>query len=77
VFNATTLLEGNNLACFVYQAASLAAPDILKGLYADITKPLAMLSNATENALSGLECPQLASIDAGQFGRYPGYGTQL
>jgi hypothetical protein len=77
VFNATTLLEGNNLACFVYQAASLAAPDILKGLYADITKPLAMLNNATNNALAGLSCPQLASIDANQFGSYPGYAKQL
>jgi hypothetical protein len=77
VFNATTLLEGNNLACFVYQAASLAAPDILKGLYADITKPLAMLNDATNNALAGLSCPQLASIDANQFGTYPGYAKQL
>ncbi|KUJ15136.1 Cloroperoxidase [Mollisia scopiformis] len=77
VFNATTLLEDNNLACFVYQAAALAAPDILKGLYADITAPLAMLNNATNNALAGLNCPQLASIDADQFGNYPGYATQL
>ncbi|CZR58273.1 related to oxidase [Phialocephala subalpina] len=77
VFNATTLLEGNNLACFVYQAASLGAPDFLKSLYADITKPLAMLDNATNNALAGLNCPQLAKIDADQFGKYPGYATQL
>ena len=77
VFNTATLLEGNNLACFVYQVASLAAPDILKGLYADVTKPLAMLNDATNNALSGLSCPELASIDAGQFGKYPGYQLQL
>jgi len=68
VFYAQTLLGGNNLACFVYQAASLTAPDILKGLYADINKPLAILNNATKNALTRLECPQLASIDAKQFG---------
>ncbi|CZT46035.1 related to oxidase [Rhynchosporium secalis] len=77
VFNATTLLEDNNLACFAYQAASLTAPDLLKGLYRDITKPLAMLNNATKNALVNLRCPELASIDANQFGKYPGYASQL
>jgi hypothetical protein len=75
VFNTSTLLEGNNLACFVYQAATLAAPDILKGLYADITGPLNMLNNATNNALSGLSCPQLESIDESQFSKYPGYSS--
>jgi len=77
VFNLESLSQGNNLACFVYQAASLTAPDVLKGIYSDITKPLAMLNNATNNALAGLSCPQLASIDAEQFGQYPGYQLQL
>lgn len=77
VFSAANLLEGNNLACFVYQAASLGAPDLLKTLYTDITAPLAMLNNATKGALNGLSCPQLASIDANQFGSYPGYARQL
>jgi hypothetical protein len=76
VYSSETLLQGNNLACFVYQAASLTAPDILKTLYSDITEPLAMLNNATNNALAQFTCPQLASIDVSQFGNYPGYATQ-
>lgn len=73
IFNAATLLEGNNLACFVFQAAQIGAPDILKGLYEDISVPLEMINNATDGALSGLSCPQLESIDAAQLAGYPGY----
>jgi hypothetical protein len=64
VFGAATLLQGDSFACFMYQAASLTAPDILKGLYADITKPLAMLSNVTQNGLSWLSFFGTDGIDA-------------
>lgn len=73
VFNATGLLEGNNLSCFVYQAAQQGAPDILKTLYSDVGEALAILDNATNNALAGLGCPQLESIDESQFAQFPGY----
>jgi hypothetical protein len=51
----------------------LLAPDVLKGLYADIKRPSKMLNDATGKFLSGFECPQLASIDAIRFERYAGY----
>ncbi|KAH7346826.1 Chloroperoxidase [Rhexocercosporidium sp. MPI-PUGE-AT-0058] len=58
-------------------AASLAAPDLLKNLYKDITKLLAMLNKATKNVLAPLRCPQLSKMDAGQLGNYPGYAAQF
>jgi hypothetical protein len=76
VFNAATLLEGNNLACFIYQATNLIAADNLKTLFTDISTPLAMLNNATSRALDGLTCPQLSKIDVDQFSKYPGYATR-
>jgi hypothetical protein len=57
----------------VYQATSPAGPDILKGLYKDITQPLMMLNNAINNALAGLGYAKRASIDAEQFGLCQGY----
>lgn len=73
VYNALSLLEGNNLACFVFQAAQLAAPDVLKGLYRDIAKALSLLNNAIDNVLAPLECPELESINLGQLQQFPGY----
>ncbi|KAK5170829.1 hypothetical protein LTR04_003088 [Oleoguttula sp. CCFEE 6159] len=73
VYNAQTLLQGNNLMCFAFQAAQQGAPDLLKGVFADTTAALSKLSGAVASATSGLGCPQLAAIDAAQFSKYPGY----
>ncbi|KAH8731968.1 hypothetical protein GQ44DRAFT_722127 [Phaeosphaeriaceae sp. PMI808] len=66
IFNAGTLLQGNNFACFVYQVASQAKPDILGGL-------LDTLTGAIGKIVGGLSCPQLKSIDQKQLEKYPGY----
>lgn len=72
VFNVGTLLEGDNLLCFVMQAAQQAAPDILKGLFASITKPLSQLSDAVGDVLGGLACPELEKYDTSEFDKFPG-----
>lgn len=72
VYNSETLLKGNNLACFAYQAAQQAAPDILKGLFSSITKPLAQLTAALDKVMANLNCPQLETFDANQFKQFPG-----
>lgn len=75
VFNAQTLTQGNNLACFSMQFATQAAPDLIKGskVLSDVTGALTSLNSALGKALSGLVCPQLTSIDESQFAQFPGY----
>ncbi|KAF2100903.1 Cloroperoxidase [Rhizodiscina lignyota] len=73
VFNAGNLLKGNNAICFGLEASLQEAPDILSGLFSDISSALAKLSSAVNAATDGLGCPVLDSIDKGQFSQYPGY----
>jgi len=73
VFNAATLAQGDNAMCLAYQFAQQAAPDILKGLFSSLTKPLTQLSEAVGNAAAAAGgCPELTSIDNSQFAKYPG-----
>lgn len=66
IFNAQTLLQGNNLACFVYQLAAQAKPDILGGV-------LNSLTDAVGQIIGGLSCPKLEKIDTEELKKYPGY----
>ncbi|ESZ98825.1 hypothetical protein SBOR_0794 [Sclerotinia borealis F-4128] len=78
VYSIQTLLEGNNLACFLVQNAQLAAPDILKGLFGDITAPLGILTTETNGLLSALgSCPELADVDQSKMMAFPGSGATL
>jgi hypothetical protein len=72
VYNVQTLGQGNNAACFAFQFAQQAAPDLLKGLFSSITQPLSQLNAALASVFSELSCPQLQSIDNSQFAQYPG-----
>lgn len=73
VYNAQSLLQGNNLGCFALQFAQEAAPDLLKGIFSDIGNAVAKLNTAIGNALSPLSCPELKSIDQSQLGKFPGF----
>jgi hypothetical protein len=66
LFNAQTLLQGNNFACYAYQLAAQAKPDILLGA-------LDTLTDAIGKIIGGLSCPQLKSIDVKQLQALPGY----
>lgn len=66
IFNSKTLLQGNNLACFVYQLSAQAKPDILLGA-------LDALTSAIGNIIGALGCPQLQAIDQKQLQKFPGY----
>lgn len=72
VYNAQTLAQGNNAACFALQFAQQAAPDVLKGLLSTLSNALSVLNNELGGVLSGLQCPQLKSIDTSQLAQYPG-----
>ncbi|ETN38619.1 uncharacterized protein HMPREF1541_06656 [Cyphellophora europaea CBS 101466] len=73
VYNAKNLLEGNNLACFAYQAAILNAPDLLKGLLSDVTGAVNKITDSLGDTLVQLGCPQLEKIDDSQLSQFPGY----
>jgi hypothetical protein len=72
VFNAETLLEGNNALCFAFQAVSMAAPDILRGLVGNVAAVLQTLNGALAKFIGTLGCPQLSSFDPSLFNKYPG-----
>ncbi|CAO2653628.1 Nn.00g030390.m01.CDS01 [Neocucurbitaria sp. VM-36] len=69
VFNSQTLLQGNNLACFLYQLSAQGKPDILLGV-------LDKLTGAIGSIVGSLGCPQLKAIDAKQLQKFPGYTKQ-
>ncbi|KAF4542401.1 Chloroperoxidase [Lasiodiplodia theobromae] len=75
LYNAQTLLDGNNLACFGFQAAVQFAPDLLKGLVKDLAGALGQLGDALTSAISGLGCPQLGgeAWDEGSLAQFPGW----
>ncbi|TID22771.1 aromatic peroxygenase [Venturia nashicola] len=73
VYSTSTLLQGNNLQCFAYQAAQQAAPDAVKGIFSDVTSSLSKLNNEINSVLTQLGCPQLQAIDMNQFSQFPGY----
>ena len=74
VYNAQTLLEGNNAACFGFQSAVLAAPDLLKGLVSDVTGAVGKIADALSGGLAPLGCPQLEKYDDTALEQFPGYG---
>lgn len=77
VFNAETLLEGNNLMCLAFQAVQSASPDILKGLLGNVVLAVQKLTDALTPVLQSLSCPQLAKYDATLFEQFPGAGSGL
>ncbi|KAF2803216.1 Cloroperoxidase [Mytilinidion resinicola] len=74
VYNAKSLLVGNNAACFAFQAAQQAIPGVLSGLVAGILTPvLNLVNNAISPVTSSLNCPALLTFDQSKFNQYPGY----
>lgn len=73
VYNANTLLQGNNAACFIFQFLEQAAPDLLKGLFVSDSTLLGQLNAAISSALGSYSCPALKQIDESQFNKFPGY----
>ncbi|KAK1230006.1 hypothetical protein PQX77_006917 [Marasmius sp. AFHP31] len=73
VLNAKTLLEGNNLLCFMVEAAVQAAtPDILRGVAGDVVGTLELL----RSPLEGCECPPLKEFNTRLLEKFPGYARR-
>nr|XP_018912976.1 PREDICTED: aromatic peroxygenase-like [Bemisia tabaci] len=73
VFNGATLLQGNNLACFIYQALQNALPDAAKPVITlGFTIILALLRPLTSRPGS-IGCPQFSQFNSSLFDIFPGY----
>jgi hypothetical protein len=72
VFNAQTLLEGNNAMCFALQNVQQGAPDLLRGLVGNVLAALTKLTDALDLLLSQLGCPQIAKYDSLLLSKFPG-----
>ncbi|KAL9093997.1 MAG: hypothetical protein Q9165_003667 [Trypethelium subeluteriae] len=73
VYNADTLLEGDNLACFIFNAAEQGLPDFLQGASSAINNATAFLQQYFSPITGALNCSQLAQYDAGVLNSFPGY----
>jgi hypothetical protein len=72
VFNAETLLEGNNVMCLAFRVVSTATPDLLKGLVGNVLLAVKKLTEVLDPVLEELSCPQLMKYDASSFDKFPG-----
>jgi hypothetical protein len=77
VFNAQTLLEGNNLMCLAFQVVNSAAPDILKGLLGNVLLAVQKLTDALNPIITQLGCPKLAKYDRSLLQKFPGAGAGI
>lgn len=72
IYNAQTLLQGNNFACLAFQFATQAKPDLLS-LLTPVTNALSPVTSALSSLMNALNCPQLEAIDKSQLMQFPGY----
>lgn len=79
VINAVSLLEGNNLVCFVLEIVKSFAPNSLSTLFATLDKPLGLINDALLDPLLDLDCPPMHELQEGGndifsqlLERYPG-----
>lgn len=73
IFSSATLLEGNNLECFVLQIIQATAPDVLGSMFTDVQEAMTPLADRIVQLLAGKTCPQLQSVNTELFEKYPGY----
>ncbi|KAL9076215.1 MAG: hypothetical protein Q9157_003750 [Trypethelium eluteriae] len=73
VYNAETLFEGDNFACFAFNVAEQGLPDFLQGAGSALNNATAFLQQYLSPITSELNCSQLAQYDAGVLNSFPGY----
>lgn len=65
VFNVQTLLQSNNLMCFVFEVVKTLAPNMLSPLFTVLDIPLKMITDTLEAPLLNFTCPALADLTVG------------
>jgi hypothetical protein len=79
ILNATSLLEGNNLVCFVLEIVKTFSPNSLSSLFKTLEAPLKLVSDAVLDPLLSLNCPAFKDLKmdgkdllSGLLTKYPG-----
>jgi hypothetical protein len=65
VLNASTLLENNNLLCFVLQLVKTFSPNSLSPLLATIDVPLKLVMDIISAPILSLSCPAWKDLTEG------------
>ncbi|KAF2091596.1 oxidase [Saccharata proteae CBS 121410] len=65
LLNAETLLEGNNLLCFVFEVIKTFAPEAISPLFATIEEPVQWIVNTLDVPIANLSCPAYGDLEAG------------
>jgi hypothetical protein len=68
VFNAATLLESNNLMCFVMEVVKTLAPNSLSTLFSILEVPLQLITGNVRAAILNLSCPSFKDLTIGGQG---------
>jgi len=72
VFNTESLLDGNDGACFLYQATLAAMPSAAAPVLGTVGSILGWALNLLGPDIQALGCPQLAKFDNTLFNQFPG-----
>jgi hypothetical protein len=65
VINATTLLENNNLLCFVFEVLKTFLPNSLSGLLSTLEVPIKLVTDTLSAPLLSLACPAWKDMTEG------------
>ncbi|KAL4861091.1 hypothetical protein BDV12DRAFT_180759 [Aspergillus spectabilis] len=65
IFNLTSLLQDNNLVCFVFEILKFLSPNALAGIYKTLAIPLEPLTDALNTPLLDLACPAFEDMQMG------------
>lgn len=75
VFNAATLTQGNNAACFVLQASLAVLPDAATPALGGLGSVLNWATSLIAPIQERLACPQLKDFNNELFNQFPGAGS--
>lgn len=73
VYNAATVLEGNNLGCFAFQAAQQGILTVLEGILSDLGPISTLVNQYISPVLRELNCSALTTFSQSAFNQFPGY----
>lgn len=74
VYNAQTLLQGNNALCFAFQGAQQGIPSALRGIISNIGPIVSLVNQFVSPVTTSLNCPALTTFDQSAFNQFPGAG---
>jgi hypothetical protein len=65
VLDATSILEGNGLVCFVLEVVKTFAPNSLSTLFKVLATPLELITNTVATPILSLACPEFKDLQSG------------